>query len=165
MGILNNLKVLQGVIRTTAHLTMQEENHIYLKVQEAVQKYLQLDIIKEGMWKMSCKGNLEKINLLHAKNKKGEDVEAWMLGMRKYLQLHNYSSNMESRISIYNLQCKSSMLWDQLVQVKNINEREFYGDTSRSTSRKIFIWTLLLQKDRRVLLTQIGRNEHGWVWK
>jgi hypothetical protein len=36
-------------------------------------------------------------------HRKGEEVEAWLLGMRKYFQLHNYSSNMEAKISIYHL--------------------------------------------------------------
>ena len=52
-----------------------------------------------------------------------EQVEAWFLGMRKYLQLHNYFSNMEARISIYILQGKASICWDQLVQIKHISEK------------------------------------------
>ena len=56
-------------------------------------------------------------------NKKGEDVEAWLFGMKKYIQLHNYYSNMEAKIEIYNLKWKNSMWWDQLVEVKHINEK------------------------------------------
>jgi hypothetical protein len=56
-------------------------------------------------------------------HRKGEEVEAWLLGMRKYFQLHNYSSNMEAKISIYHLQGKASMWWDQLKQVKHIDEK------------------------------------------
>ena len=51
-------------------------------------------------------------------NKKGEDVKAWLLAMRKYLQLHNYSYKMNARISIYNLEGKYSIWWEQLVQVQ-----------------------------------------------
>ena len=32
--------------------------------------------------------------------KKGEEAKAWFLGMMKYLQLYNYSSNMKDWISI-----------------------------------------------------------------
>jgi hypothetical protein len=39
---------------------------------------------------------------------KGEDVEAWLLGMRKYFQLHDYSSNLEEKVSIHHLQGKTS---------------------------------------------------------
>jgi hypothetical protein len=33
-------------------------------------------------------------------------VEAWLLGLKRYFQLHNYSSNLEARISIYHLHGK-----------------------------------------------------------
>ena len=56
-------------------------------------------------------------------HKKDEDVVTWLLGMRKYFQLHNYSSHAEDIISIYQLKEKASMWWDQLVQVKHIKEK------------------------------------------
>jgi hypothetical protein len=34
-------------------------------------------------------------------HKKDEYAETWPLGMRKYFQLHNYSSHVEEIISIY----------------------------------------------------------------
>jgi hypothetical protein len=48
-------------------------------------------------------------------NKKDEDAKTWLLGMRKYFQLHNYSFHTEGRISIYQLKGKASMWWDHLV--------------------------------------------------
>ena len=70
-------------------------------------------------------GELRKLkpHTFDGEDKKGEDVKAWLLGMRRYLQLHNCSSNMEARISIYNLHGKASICWDQLVQVKHIREK------------------------------------------
>jgi hypothetical protein len=46
---------------------------------------------------------------------KEEDVETWLLGMRKYFQLQNYSSHAKGRIVMYQLKGKASMWWDQLV--------------------------------------------------
>jgi hypothetical protein len=43
--------------------------------------------------------------------------------MRKYFQLHNYSSHGEGRITIYQLKGEVSMWWDQLVQVQHIVEK------------------------------------------
>jgi hypothetical protein len=43
--------------------------------------------------------------------------------MRKYFQLHNYSSHAEGRIVIYQLKGEASMWWDQLVQVQDIKEK------------------------------------------
>jgi hypothetical protein len=47
-----------------------------------------------------------------------------MLNMRKYFQLHNYSSLAEGRIFIYQLKGKTSMWWDQYVQVQHIDEKK-----------------------------------------
>jgi hypothetical protein len=37
----------------------------------------------------------------NGEQKKDDDAETWSLGMRKYFQLHNYSSQEEGRIKIY----------------------------------------------------------------
>jgi hypothetical protein len=70
-------------------------------------------------------GGMNKIKpaTFDGEDKKDEYQETWMLGMRKYFQLHNYSSHAEGRISIYQLKGKSSMWWDQLVQVQHIKEK------------------------------------------
>ena len=52
----------------------------------------------------------------------GEDAEAWLIGLRKFLQLHQYTPNMEARAAIYHLQGKASIWWDQLVKLKEIDE-------------------------------------------
>jgi hypothetical protein len=44
---------------------------------------------------------------------------AWL---RRYFQLHNYSSNLEARIATYHLHGKDAMWWDQLKQVEHVNE-------------------------------------------
>ena len=63
-------------------------------------------------------------------HKKDEDVETWLLGMRKYFQLHNYYSHAERRIDIYQFKGKTSMWRDHPLQVhhiryKNANWKEF----------------------------------------
>jgi hypothetical protein len=63
------------------------------------------------------RGEMKKIKppTFDGEHKKDEDAETWFLGMRKYFQLHNYSSHVEGRIAIYQLKRKASMWWDQLV--------------------------------------------------
>jgi len=41
-------------------------------------------------------GELRKIKTpsFDGENKKGEDVEAWLLGIKKYFQFNDYSSNV-----------------------------------------------------------------------
>jgi hypothetical protein len=63
------------------------------------------------------KGEMNKIKppTFDGEHKKEEDAETWLLGMRKYFQLQNYSSHAEGRIAMYQLKGKASMWWDQLV--------------------------------------------------
>jgi hypothetical protein len=71
------------------------------------------------------KGEMNNIKppTFDGEHKKDEDVETWFLGMRKYFELHNYSSHVEGIIDIYQLKGKASMWWDHLVQVQHIREK------------------------------------------
>jgi hypothetical protein len=70
---------------------------------------------RSGVDELKGKMNKIKTPTFDGEHKKDEDVKTWLLGMRKYFQLHNYSSHAEGRIVIYQLKGKESMLWDQLV--------------------------------------------------
>jgi hypothetical protein len=39
--------------------------------------------------------------MFEGEHKKDEDADTWLLGMRNYFQLHNYSLHVEGRIAIY----------------------------------------------------------------
>ena len=54
----------------------------------------------------------------------GEKVEEWLLGMSKYFQVHNYSSVMQARLSIYNLNGKATRWWQDLKNAKKDELRE-----------------------------------------
>jgi hypothetical protein len=67
--------------------------------------------------KEELKGEMNKIKppTFNGEHKKEEDVETWLLGMKKYFQLQNYSAHAEGRIAMYQLKGKASMWWDQFV--------------------------------------------------
>jgi hypothetical protein len=71
------------------------------------------------------KGEINKIKppTFDGEHKKEEDVETWLLGMKKYFQLQNYSSHAEGRLAMCQLKGNASMWWDQLVQVQHIREK------------------------------------------
>lgn len=54
----------------------------------------------------NLQGKMRKIKPLSfdGDNRKGEYAEAWLLGMMKYLQLHDYSSNVEAKVVAYDIQ-------------------------------------------------------------
>jgi hypothetical protein len=62
-------------------------------------------------------GEVNKIKppTFDGEHKKDEDAETWLVSMTKYFQLHNYSSQDEGIISIYQIKGKTPMWWDQFV--------------------------------------------------
>jgi hypothetical protein len=54
--------------------------------------------------------------------KSGEEYEAWILGMKIYFQVHDYSGNMKARVAIYNMNGRASIWWEDLKNVKKISE-------------------------------------------
>jgi hypothetical protein len=59
------------------------------------------------------------------KIKKGEEAKVWLLVLKKYFRFHNYSENLKARITIFNLNGKASIWWEDLRNMKGIHENEF----------------------------------------
>ena len=53
----------------------------------------------------------------------GEEAEAWLLDIKKYFNIYNYSSNMKVRMTIYNLKEKESIWWKNLKLAKGLKEK------------------------------------------
>jgi len=56
--------------------------------------------------------------------KNGEEVEVWMLGLKKYFRVHIYSDNTKARISIFNLNGGDSIWWEDIEEIKGFKERK-----------------------------------------
>ena len=56
---------------------------------------------------------------------KGEESEAWLLAMKKYFQIYNYSDRLKVRMAIYNLTGKVDIWWQDIKRVKNLNNKYF----------------------------------------
>jgi hypothetical protein len=56
--------------------------------------------------------------------KKWEETEAWLLGLKKYFRVHDYSDNLKVRITIFNLNGNASIWWGYLKNVKGIHEED-----------------------------------------
>jgi hypothetical protein len=58
-------------------------------------------------------GEFKKIKpaTFDGESKTREEVEAWLLDIKKYFQIYNYSSNMKIIIDIYNPKGKASIWW------------------------------------------------------
>jgi hypothetical protein len=58
------------------------------------------------------------------KYRTGEEAEAWLLDIKKYFQIYNYSSNMKVRITIYNLKGKANKWSQDLKLSKGLKEKQ-----------------------------------------
>ena len=65
----------------------------------------------------------EKLPIFNGEVNTGQEVEAWIVGMRKYFQVQDYYGNMKARVAIFNLTGRTSIWWENFKQVKKINER------------------------------------------
>jgi hypothetical protein len=55
---------------------------------------------------------------------KGEEEKVSLLGLKKYFRVHDYSENLKVRITIFNLNGKASIWWEDLRNMKGINEKD-----------------------------------------
>jgi hypothetical protein len=66
----------------------------------------------------------DKTRTFDGEIKKGEEVETWLLGMRKYFQVHNYSKNTKVKITIFDLN-EGAFVWcEDLKEVKVFKENK-----------------------------------------
>jgi hypothetical protein len=56
--------------------------------------------------------------------KKGEEAEAWLLGLKKYFRVHDFSENLKARVATFNLNIKSSIWWEDLKNVKGVRKED-----------------------------------------
>jgi hypothetical protein len=52
-----------------------------------------------------------KPSTFDGESKTGEELEAWLLDIKKYFQIYNNSSNTNVRMAIFNLRGKTSIWW------------------------------------------------------
>jgi hypothetical protein len=71
-------------------------------------------------------GEFKKIKpaIFDGESRTGEEPEAWLLDIKKYFQIYNYSSNMKVRMAIYNIKGKASIWWQDLKLPKGLKEKQ-----------------------------------------
>ena len=52
--------------------------------------------------------------------KKSQDAKVWLLGMNKFVRLHDYSMNMKAVIDTFNLKGKADIWWEDVKQIRDI---------------------------------------------
>jgi hypothetical protein len=68
-----------------------------------------------------------------------EEAEAWLLDIKKYFQIYNYSKNMKVRIAIYNLKGKASIWWQNMKLAKGLKEKQLEWSDFKKYFKKQYL--------------------------
>ena len=71
--------------------------------------------------------------------KKGEEAEAWLLGLNKYFRVHDFSKNLKARVSAFNLNGKAFIWWEDLKNVKGIHKEGMSWEWFEKYFRKKYL--------------------------
>ena len=71
--------------------------------------------------------------------KKLEDAQAWLLRMKKFFIFHSYSQNMKAKIATFNLKGKEDIWWEDVNNVKGIQEEDFIWDDFQRIFKKKYL--------------------------
>jgi hypothetical protein len=71
--------------------------------------------------------------------KKGEEAEAWLLGLKKYFRVHDFSENMKARVATFNLNGKASIWWEDLKNMKGVREEDLSWERFEKYFRKKYL--------------------------
>jgi hypothetical protein len=86
-------------------------------------------------------GEFKKIKpaTFDGESRTGEEVEAWLLDIKKYFHIYNYSSNMKVRMAIYNLKGKANIWWQDLKLAKGLKEKQLEWSDFKKYFKKQYL--------------------------
>jgi hypothetical protein len=86
-------------------------------------------------------GEFKKIKpaTFDGESRTGEEAEAWLLDIKKYFQIYNYSSNMKVRMAIYNLKGKANIWWQDLKLAKGLKEKQLEWSDFKKYFKKQYL--------------------------
>ena len=68
-----------------------------------------------------------------------EEVEAWLLEIKKYFQIYNYSSNMKARMEVYKLKGKINIWWKDLNISHGLKEKNLEWSKFKKLFKKKYL--------------------------
>jgi len=70
---------------------------------------------------------------------KPEDVEAWLLGLKKVFELHDYIENMKAMIVIFSLKGKVNIWWEDVKHLRDLMIEELIWHEFKRLFRKKYL--------------------------
>jgi hypothetical protein len=123
--------------KDSSHGTEKENNssndtHMTKNKASTIRKRKQMDHLD---------GEFKKIkpSTFDGESRTDEEVEAWLLDIKKYFQIYNYSSNMKVRMVIYNMKGKASIWWQDLKLAKGLKEKNMEWEIFKKHFKKQYL--------------------------
>jgi len=80
------------------------------------------------------------------------------LGIKKYFQIYNYSSNMKVKMAIYNLKGKANIWWQNLKLAKGLKEKQLeFPDFKKYFKKKYLSEIYYERKIKEFFESQLGQ--------
>ena len=80
-----------------------------------------------------------KLATFDGESRTGEEVEAWLLDIKKYFTIYNYSSNMKVKMAIYNMKGKANIWWQDLKLAKGLKEKQLEWSDLKKYFKKQYL--------------------------
>lgn len=84
-------------------------------------------------------------------------MEGWILGLKKYFRIHDYSDNMKVKIKKFNLKGKEDICREDWINIKRIIENEL----SRGRFKKCFNENYLSERYYDNKIKEFHENKQG----
>jgi len=68
-----------------------------------------------------------------------EDAEAWILGINKFFELHDYTNNMKAKVVIFNLKGKVEIWWEDVKWVRDMRRDDLSWRKFKRIFRKKYL--------------------------
>jgi len=73
----------------------------------------------------------ENFSTYYGEFNKSKEIEAWLLVMKKYFRVHDFSKNMKESIAIFTLKRKFDIWWEDLRNFKDVREKDISSRISK----------------------------------
>eukprot|EP00253_Pinus_taeda_P017012 PITA_17012 len=88
---------------------------------------------------MELQGEFRKIKPPHFDGEQEEVTEAWLINMNKYFQLYDYDHNLKARLTIFQLQGKATLWWEEVKIVKGVTEQTITWENFQSYFKERYL--------------------------
>lgn len=72
--------------------------------------------------KYELQGEFKNIIRLLFEGEYEEAMKAWLIDMRKYFHIYEYTNKLKARLAFYQLRGKATLWWEEIKTVRKIDE-------------------------------------------